>query len=112
MMTVVSCCLPLRKKPRVAFDPGLREAMSATSSAPFATFLPSMERDGVADFQTSLVGRASGYDARYRNSRPRAIHAHDRRIFHRIKGDADRAPSYAVFRPGQLVVHIDHGLRR
>src|SRR5208282_1746586 len=41
MVTVVSCCLLLRRKPNTTFAPGLREAMSATNSAPLVTFFPS-----------------------------------------------------------------------
>src|SRR4029077_3169912 len=41
IVTVVSCCLPLRKKPREIFEPGLRPAISETNSEPLVTFLPS-----------------------------------------------------------------------
>ncbi len=43
MVTVVSCFLPLRTKASLAFEPGLREAMSATRSSPLFTSLPSTD---------------------------------------------------------------------
>src|ERR1700688_2720169 len=43
MVTVASCFLPLRTKASLALEPGLRAAMSATSSSPLFTSLPSTE---------------------------------------------------------------------
>ncbi len=67
--------------------------------------------DGVADFQSSLVGRTARHHAGDCHAGSRTVYAGDRRILHRIEHDADRAARNFVLRPGQLVVNLDYGLR-
>ena len=110
MVTVVSSFLPLRMKFSLAFEPGLREAMSATRSSPVFSFFAIDRGDGIADLQSRLVGRAAGDDVRNRYTR--SVDMRDRGIRLGGKFDADRTTRHAVFGSNQLVINLGNGVRR
>src|SRR5207248_1604153 len=70
-------------------------------------------RDGVADFQASLLGRASRYHVlNGHTTTVDPIDTSNRRILLRREFNSDRSARNPVFRTNELVVNLHHGVRR
>jgi len=110
IVTEVSEGLPLRMKPSLVLLPGLRLAISATSSSPVATLFAVDGNDGVADFEASLLGRASGDNVG--DGDAFAVDARD--CLRRLGGelDADGSAGNFVLGTDELVVDLGDGVGR